>query len=191
MKSFFLFIATAPLKKILVLGTIFCVLGITSVRAQQEISESDIFQWFLEPNYSLTVKCSYSEITKYMAPYCHFHNEPENGMVTYYEEHRGNRHDCEKDSLFQAEEIYLLRLEKLNSAPIMRNPLSRETAKIVHNFELLTGTPNSEGVDSFGKYYISNIACTAWKIWLNKNKSRLCYCKRNGVLYANKSITNR
>lgn len=35
MKSFFLFIATAPLKKILVLGTIFCVLGITSVRAQK------------------------------------------------------------------------------------------------------------------------------------------------------------
>ena len=35
MKSFFLFIATAPLKKILVMGTFFCVLGITSVRAQK------------------------------------------------------------------------------------------------------------------------------------------------------------
>ena len=179
------------MKKNVLLATIFCVLGITSVQAQQETSESGLSQMLLDYDYSLKVKCSYDEITKYMSPNCHVKPEkPVNGMITYHGVGRGN-HRCEKDSLPQAQEIYLLRLDKLNTPAIVRNPLSRETAKIVRNFELLTGTKNMEGIDSYGRYYISDIARTAWRTWFNNNKDMLHYCEESGILYVNKSIVNR
>ena len=182
------------MKKFVLLGTILFVLGLKSARAQQETSESEFSQRLLDYDYSLTVKCSYNEITKYISPNCHEKPVTVNGMITFYGGGRGkNRHyhKCEKDSLPQAQEIYLSRLKKINSPTIFRHPLSREAEKIVRNFELLTGTYNMEGIDSYGRYYISDIARTAWRSWYNNNKGRLHYCEESGILYVNKSIVNR
>ncbi len=139
--------------------------------------------WLLDHDTSLTVRCSYWSISGYASP--NYHELPlGNGMVRQWSSPDGRfrRHDCPRYNA-RAQQVFLARLETLNSPDIYRYPLSHEAEKIVYNFELITGIRNSGDGDLVGWCYISHQSRNEWKVWFNKNKDKLQYCVQNRVLY--------
>lgn len=134
----------------------------------------------------LTVKCSYGTLPKLVLQ--DYHQEPVNGKVVIWGD--SFKHTCKSDNA-QAQRIFLARLEKLSSPKIYRHRLSYEAEKIVYNFELITGIPNSPDGDFFGMCYVSHLTRSAWKRWFAQNKERLRYCPQYRVLYVSIVPTSR
>ena len=133
----------------------------------------------LDLDTALTLKRDYREIPHMI------HLVPENRdgfSMRVISSPNGWKHDCPSLNE-QAQRIFMERLARLDDPAIYRHRLSQAAVNIVGNFELLTGVRNMEEGDVSAHRYISRQALDGWKLWLNRNKERLCFCQRFNVLY--------
>ena len=155
------------------------VLALVAGAGAQEAEARSQEALMLDYDTALTVMCPYGSIAGYVTP--QYHKEPMgDGMVRIWgsPDGRYRSHDCPRDNA-QAQRVYLARLERLCSPDIYQHSLSPEAEKMVCNFEALTGIRN--GVD--GRRYIAQQALDGWKLWFNKNKDKLRFCRKTRVIY--------
>lgn len=133
----------------------------------------------LDHDTNITIECHSTYISRYINPSIHHH--PLKDRIVFNS--RTEDHICNYDNT-QAKKVYTERLNKLHGFALQHSRPSEEIAKIIYNFELLTGYRNGlPSKDNFGEVYIHSDTLQRWKLWFDRNKENIYFCPRERVIF--------
>lgn len=81
--------------------------------------------------------------------------------------------------------IFEYRLEQIKKV-IEKKPIRLMLNSIIENFEYVTGIESESNISSYGKLNPTENDVRRWQKWLNENKNKLCWYKKENVLYIKK-----